>query len=127
MTKKIFLAIELNKILLLDAIGALLSVIFLGIVLPKVHSGISSRQLCSLCLLAGILMCYSLACYFTSWYRQKWGSMKPFLKILGIVNLNYALYTSYTILSQIWQLTIVGFIYFGMEICLIATLGACEI
>lgn len=111
----------LNKknVFLIDGIGALVSSLMLGIVLPLFHDfiGISLPTLFILAGIAVVFIGYSLSCHF----------IKPvnwlyYLKGITYANLLYCLLTAILVILNFEQITLWGILYFSGEILLICLL-----
>ena len=113
-----------KKIFLVDGIGALLSAFFLGVVLVQFEDsvGVSKDILICLSLAAMVMAVYSLSCYFR--FPTKW---RLFLKAIAIVNLLYCCVTIGLILLDGETLTILGYLYFIIEILIVVSLVFVEL
>lgn len=112
-----------NRIFLVDAIGALLTAIFLSVILAQFEFifGMPSR---TLYLLSGIAFClflYSITCYLT--IKKNW---KPHLKIIIICNIIYGLLTIGFINIHFEKITKFGLLYFVAELIIIAIIVIIE-
>ncbi|WMN12015.1 hypothetical protein QYS49_32085 [Marivirga salinae] len=107
------------KIFLLDAIGAIITALILGIVFTtfQEYIGMPREILISLSLIAVVFCIYSFSCFFM--LKRNW---KPFLKAIAIANLLYCVATTVLIIALSHQLTIVGLLYFMGEIIVIGFL-----
>lgn len=119
--KKWFITELLNKnskqIFLIDATGALLSTVFLLLILAQFESyfGIPIDTLYILSFIAFCLFIYSSTCF---WFvKSRW---KSFLRIIIILNSIYAVISITLILKHYEQLTKLGLIYFIFELLIIA-------
>lgn len=115
---KIFDRFLLNpqKLFLIDGLGALLTAFLIGVVLRMFVNtfGMPSKFLTILSVLACIFAVYSMCCY--SLVGKKW---RIFLRIIAIANLLYCLLTASLVVLLYQQLTILGVIYFVVEIFII--------
>jgi hypothetical protein len=106
----------LKKVLLWDAIGALLTTAFLlGILLPFEQFFGMPKDI--LYMLSGISFClftYSTTCYFLSKRISK-----KFLAVIIFFNIAYSLISTGFVISNLDHLTRFGLIYFVMEIIVI--------
>ena len=100
---------SLHKIFLIDGIGACLSVLFLGLLLPSFESyfGMPKNVLYGLAILASLLAIFSLSCYF---FNVKNGRL--FLKIVAFANILYCCISLGLMLYFYQKLTTLGFVYF---------------
>lgn len=109
----------IKRIFLLDAFGALLSTLSLGIVLPFYRHFIQLplHTLYVLATVATILFIYSFSCYLrTLKYPTKW------LKLLVFFNISYAFYTLSILWSYWHQISLIGIAYFATEIIILILL-----
>ena len=113
-----------RKIFLVDGLGALLSAFFLGVVLVQFEDsiGVSKDLLIYLSLAAVVMAVYSLSCYFG--FPNKW---RLFLKAIAIVNLLYCCVTVGLILLDSETLSILGYLYFIIEILIVVSLVFVEL
>lgn len=103
--------------------GALLSAIFLGFVLPTIPSyvGMPEAVLRALAGLALMLALYSLSCYrFADHSQPRW------LRLVMGCNLAYCALTAGLVVIHWEQLTALGVAYFVIEMLIIVTLVAVE-
>lgn len=108
-----------KNLFLIDGLGALLTAFLVGIVLRMFEDvfGMPSKFLDILSVLACIFAVYSMSCYF--FVGKKW---RIFLRIIAIANLLYCLLTASLVMLLYQQLTILGVIYFVVEIFIIIAL-----
>lgn len=113
-----------KKLFLLDAFGALVTATLLYFVLKPFHEtfGIPTNILFYLSLSGLVLCVYSLSCFF--FLKSNW---KPFLRVIAIGNLLYCLATSAILILFFNQLTVLGLLYFLIEICIILFVVILEI
>ena len=113
-----------NKLFLIDGLGALLSAIMLGVVLPRFEAmiGMPPKILYVLAFLACLFAIYSLSCFFRN--MENW---KPYLKFIAIVNLLYCCLTLGCIIFLHQEVTVLGMIYFIVEIIIIVILAIIEL
>lgn len=113
-----------KKILLIDSLGALLSVFILGVVLVKFEStfGMPRKVLYFLSITAGILGTYSFICYLLIKENRK-----PYLKIIANANLIYCCITVGLTIYFNRVLTNWGFTYFLCEVAVIIMLAIFEL
>ncbi|WKV13600.1 hypothetical protein [Marivirga harenae] len=113
-----------TKVFLIDAVGAFLTAITLGIVFTSVQEfiGMPKELLISLAIVASLFFIYSASCFFKP--QKNW---RTFLGVIATANLMYCLLTSFLIITYFDQLTIVGILYFVGEITLIVLLVYFEV
>ena len=109
---------------LLDGIGALVTAISLGIVLTKFNAyfGMPIPVLHKLALVACGFAVYSLSCHFL--LTAKWGK---FLKPIIFANAAYCVASAILVVYHFEKLTIIGIVYFVIEILIIVALIYIEI
>jgi len=113
-----------KKLFKLDSIGALISAFLLGVVLVNMEKvfGMPSRILYFLALVACIFAVYSF------WhYRNIKENWQAYLKAIALANLAYCCLTIGLLFYFRQQLTILGFLYFGMEVLVIVSLAVFEL
>ena len=110
-------------VLLIDGIGATLSAIFLGVVLPALQSyvGMPRRVLWALALMALVYGAYSIGTFYLR--RSDWRSG---VRVISILNVAYCGLTAVLVIAFWSRLTRVGVAYFLLEILVIAALVAVE-
>jgi hypothetical protein len=107
---------KLHKyIFLIDGFGALTSCMFLGLVLPRLNTGVPNQVLLILSLVAWVFSVYSLTCFF----KNK-NQFAIFLKIILLCNLLYTLVTIAMLTYFYKQVTFFGFLYFIGEIIILS-------
>lgn len=108
-----------RKLFLVDALGALLTALTLGIVFTnsQEYIGMPRAILISLSLIAVIFCIYSASCFLL--LKSNW---KPYLKAIAISNLLYCITTAILIFILFHQLTIIGLLYFIGEIIVVGVL-----
>jgi peptidoglycan/LPS O-acetylase OafA/YrhL len=108
-----------KRIFLIDSLGALLSAFFLGVILVKSEDrfGMPRTTLYALSSVACLFMIYSLCCYFFNF--SNW---KPYLKTIIIANSIYCCLTIGLIFYSYKSLTILGLIYFILELIVLIVL-----
>lgn len=113
-----------KKIFLIDAFGAILTVISVGFILPHYENlfGMPSIILHYLAGIAGIYFIYSLLCYVFI-IRN----ISSYLKIIITLNLLYCILTAVLIILKFKELTYLGFTYFFLEIVVIFVIIFIEI
>ncbi len=113
-----------SKIFLIDGIGACISALFLGLLLPtfEAYFGMQKNVLYGLATVASILAIYSLSCYF---FKVKNGRL--FLKIAAFANILYCCISLILMLYFYQKLTILGLAYFLLEKIVVLILVIFEI
>ncbi len=113
-----------NNLFLIDGIGALISTFFLGIVLVQLESyiGIPVSILYVLAGIALVFAAYSLSCYALT--PNKWSS---YLKAIAIANSMYCFLTLGLVIYFYNQLTLLGLMYFLLEITIIILIVRMEV
>ncbi|NDU96212.1 hypothetical protein [Spirosoma terrae] len=113
-----FLA-EPKRIFLIDGLGAFLTAFFLVAILTPFSAsfGMPVNVLYILSAIAGLLMLYSLGCYFLP--IRNWRSN---VAAISLANLLYCLLTASLIVYYYSSLTILGALYFTLEISTIMIL-----
>lgn len=113
-----------NNIFLIDAFGAILSSILLGIVLPLFSDflGVSSLTLYLLAAIASLLSIYSLSCFY---FNDQKNLIR--LKFLALLNTAYCFLTLSLITFFTPNITVFGFIYFILEIIVVIGLIVVEV
>lgn len=113
-----------KNLLFIDGCGALLSAFMLAVVLPQFEYYLKVSPLIAylLAAVAVLYALYSFACYF---FVKN--SFKPYLRIIAGLNFFYCFFTI-AILALYGQAgSIVGFLYFFIEIVIIAILATIEL
>jgi len=108
----------------MDSLGALLTAIVLGLIFTRFENavGMPQKVLYPLSFIACIFSIYSLFCYLIK--IENW---RPFLKIIAIANLLYCCLTIGFIFYLYQKLTVLGFIYFVLEIIIVTILAIIEL
>lgn len=112
------------RLFLIDGLGALLSAIMLGLVLPFFYAfiGLPLLVLYVLAVPAVIFCIYSLLCaYGKPKHWQKW------MKTIAVLNLIYCLATAALLLLHSDQLVWLGWVYFIGEFAIVIGLATIEI
>lgn len=117
------LKFKTRKLFLMDACGALISAILLGLVLARFESlfGMPSHILYLLSVIAGFFAIFSFLSYLLVSEKQK-----TFLQIIAIANLLYAVLSIILVFYFYNCLTGFGLFYFIAEILVIAFLAILE-
>ncbi|MFY0688268.1 MAG: hypothetical protein JXQ90_13935 [Cyclobacteriaceae bacterium] len=107
----------------LDALGAMVSTVMLGLVLPRYieYIGMPLSIVYMLALGACVLCIYSISCFLLN--LKNW---QPFMKIISMLNLLYCLVTFGLMIYLFDVLTWQGHVYFGGEIAIVVLLARYE-
>lgn len=113
-----------KQLFLIDALGALVSAIMLGLVLTRFEAtfGMPQEELRVLALLASIFFLYSFSCYLRT--PANW---RPFLRGIAIVNLLYCGLTIGLMVRLHDHITVLGYVYFVSEVMIIVVLARIEL
>jgi hypothetical protein len=111
--------INIKMLFLIDGLGAFLTALLLFCLLRPLHLyfGMPQSTLTTLSIIAFILGCYSITCFF--FVTHYW---KLFLRAITVANIMYCVATASLIGYYYQQLTIPGLIYFIVEILIISIL-----
>ncbi|MFD2564992.1 hypothetical protein [Aquimarina rubra] len=112
-----------KQLFLIDGLGALLTIFFLAVVLTtfQEYIGMPKTALCFLSMIAMIYAIYSFSCYLLN--PAKWQIL---LKIIAFANLTYCLITIAYMYHFYNSLTVIGLLYFIIEIFIIVALVSIE-
>lgn len=110
--------------LLVDGMGAMISAVSLGVVLPLVQNsvGVPTDILLFLSVLAVILACCSSLAYL---FAGKWWNQA--LRMVACANLCYCFLTAGLLWFYSDEVKILGLIYFGCELFLVVGLAVWEL
>lgn len=113
-----------KKLFLIDGIGALVSIFFLGVVLVWLDDkiGMPINVLYILASLPIFFAIYSFCCYFL--LKSNW---RPYLKGIAILNLMYCLLTIGLLFFYDHNLTFLGWTYFILELLVIVIIAGIEL
>lgn len=113
----------ISKLFLIDAIGAVVSTVMLGVVLVQLQEyiGMPENVLYALAAIAGVFAIYSLTCY-----RELIPVRALHLRMIAVGNLSYAALSAVLVAWFLPQLTLLGMLYFVGEIIIIAALAMWE-
>lgn len=113
-----------KKLFLIDGIGALLSVFFLALVLPKfeLYFGMPKNTLFILACIAAFFAINSLTIFL---FTTK--NLQLYLKAIAIANIAYCVYSLVVVVNNYTTLTKLGMVYFIVEIAVILLLALVEI
>lgn len=103
-----------RKIFLIDGMGAITSAVFLGLVLPMLKTGLHDDVLRNLSLAAVVFAIYSFGCHLSNKSRSKGA-----LKIILFANISYAVVSIAVFLNFYQEISLLGKIYFIIEIFLL--------
>ena len=112
-----------DNVFLVDAIGALLSTLLLGVVLVhfELYIGMPQSVLFPLAFVAALFTLYSGICHF--FVKANW---KPYLRIIAIANALYCLASIIVVAYHYEQLTTLGVFYFLGEFAIISIIVTSE-
>ncbi len=113
-----------RQLFFIDSLGALVSAILLGLILPLYQEqiGVSASTLYRLSGGASAFFIYSSYCY---WVLKR--PLAPFLRVIAICNLVYCLITLGIMISLADQIKTLGVLYFGGELVIIIVLAIFEL
>jgi hypothetical protein len=112
-----------QKIFLLDAAGAVVSVLFLSLLYSfNEFFGVPQSLLRVFIFIALALASYSFTVYFVG--PANW---QLYLTIIGILNLTYCFYTVYGLVQYAHSVTLYGHLYFVGEVLVVLGLAAYEL
>ncbi len=113
-----------QRLFLVDGLGAALSAVSLGFILPGFERavGLPVEVLHLLAGLAGGLAAYALLCFWGQ--PARW---RPFLTGLALANLLYSALTAALILCCYPNITALGGLYFGLELAVVTLLAGWEL
>ena len=115
---------NLKKLFLIDCMGAVLSAFFLGVILVRFEDdfGMPKTILYVLSSLACIYAIYSISCYYI--LTNTW---RPYLKGIAIANMIHCCLTIGLVFYYYQKLTVLGLMYFFLELILVSGLIIVEI
>jgi hypothetical protein len=118
------LAADTKRIFLIDGLGAFLTAFFLIIIITGFENdfGMPRVLLNYLLLVACMYAVYSFCCYF--FVRINW---RLYLKAIAIANMAYCGFTIALVIYCRQSLTILGLVYFLLEIIVMACLTLIEL
>lgn len=106
--------------MLIDGLGALVSAVSLGIVLPRCETGLPDAVLFALSLCAVGLGTYSLTCGAFGRRRGRW------LRGIAVANGLYCVATCWVVAEFLPVLTLYAVCYFVLELILVSLLATAE-
>ena len=112
-----------QKLFLVDSLGALLSAILLGLVLTRFEKtfGMPQNELYILAVIPCIFTMYSFLCFLSK--TKNW---RPLMKIIATANFLYCCLTAGLMVYFYEKLTVLGLIYFILEIIIVISLAFIE-
>ena len=115
---------NVNKLFLIDSLGALLSAVMLGFVLTKYEAffGMPTDVLHVLAVIPCVFSFYSFLCFLIKTKNER-----LYLTIIAVANLLYCCLTTTYILFFYSKLTIWGLFYFVAEIIIVVFLAVYEL
>jgi hypothetical protein len=118
------LARKPRKLFLIDSLGAIFNAFFLFVVLRNFdeYFGMPKNVLTHLSITGTLFFIYSTTCFF--FLKKHWA---PFIIGISIANLLYSILTMGLLIIYSPMLTIIGLIYFLMEIAIICGLVYIEL
>ncbi|RQO30148.1 hypothetical protein DBR32_11220 [Taibaiella sp. KBW10] len=116
--------LNIKRLFLMDGLGALLTAFLLFVILRpfEAHFGMPQATLTMLSLIALAFCIYGITCFF--FVKNNW---RPFLQVISIANLLYVCVTLGLVLYYDARLTVLGFMYFLLEMILILGLAFFEL
>lgn len=113
-----------KRLFLVDGFGALLSAFCLGVILTRFESffGMPKNVLYFLAFLPCVFALYDFFCY--KMVKDNW---RPFLKVIAIANLLYCLLSIGFLIHDFQKLTILGIIYFVLELIIVIFIAYIEL
>jgi hypothetical protein len=115
--------IRKENIFIIDSIGALLSALCLVfIICNQEWFGMPKTNLYLFATLGFLFSAHSITCHFS-----KLSNWDKNLKIIATLNILYCILTIFSILQNFKSLTNYGFIYFALELSIIAVLVVLEL
>lgn len=121
---QILYKISPKQLFLIDSIGALVSAVMLGLVLTRFEPvfGMPAKVLYPLSLIACTFCIHSFLCFL-----GLIGNLNLHMKITAIANLLYCCLTLGLVVYLYQKLTVLGLIYFVLEIIVVAILSVIEL
>ena len=111
------------KLFLVDSLGALLSALLLGLVLTQFEKtfGMPQQVLYVLSVIPCVFAVYSFLCFLSKTIHWRF-----FMKIISTANLLYCCLTLGLMIYFYQQLTVLGLLYFVLELIIIINLAYIE-
>jgi hypothetical protein len=112
-----------RSLVLVDAIGALVTAVVVGLVLPSLEPqlGISSTSLHTLAIIATAYAILSWGAFFV---LRRWHT---YLRVIGLANLGYVAVTVAVLIAARGSVTGLGAAYFVVEVVIIVALASVEL
>lgn len=112
-----------RQLFLIDGIGALVSAVSLGVILPmfQSHIGVPLQSLYFLALWPVLFAVYDLYCYFSKSSYWKFG-----LRAVALLNISYTILSVYLLIQHQEQVKVLGWLYFIGEILILIVLSRIE-
>lgn len=122
--QEVISTIHPKQLFLIDGLGALWSAFMLGFILVRFESriGVPCETLYFLAAIACIFSIYSIVCFLRK--AENW---RPYMQIIGTANLLYCCLTIGVMLYSYQKITTLGWVYFGLEMIIVATLAIIEL
>ncbi len=111
-----------KKILLVDAVGAVISA--LSLIIPYSFVDFFGMPQNAVSIFIYISIIYSI--YSTTIYFAKIENWSPYLTIICLMNIGYCIFIGYNIFKNLNSITLYGYLYFVNEILIILTLAIVE-
>lgn len=113
-----------KTLFLIDGIGAFVTAFLLFAILRTFNEyvGLPEATLTCLSVIAACFCTYSLGCFFL--VKENW---QPFLRFISIANLLYCCVTLGLIVYNYPSVTMLGIVYFVVEIIVVCTLVSIEL
>ena len=113
-----------KTLFLIDSLGAILTVFILFVIMRQLNEyiGMPIIVLTYLSIIAICFCIYSTACFL--FLKERW---TPFIRLIGVANLLYCALTIGLLIKHYSLLTIIGIIYFLIEIVIICGLSYVEL
>ncbi len=112
-----------RQVFLVDGLGGVLTATLLGLVLPMFHEhiGLGPWTLRWLGFAGALYAVFSLSTYLRSPPR-----IAPYLRFIVLANLAYCLTIAFVLTANRAEVTVLGFVYFAVEVGVILTLVGLE-
>ena len=113
-----------KQLFLIDSLGGLLSAFMLGIVLVQLETwiGMPTEVLQQLASMACLYFVYSLVCFLL--VKKNW---QFYMRFVAVANLLYCCLTMVLVMQLHAELTVLGILYFIVEVLIIASLAVIEL
>lgn len=117
-------SISIKKLFLIDSIGALVTALLTGFILPVFTTEMGIAEI-PLRLLSAIAFCYSI--YSILCYISQAAHNGRFLTVIAIMNILYAAFSIALLALHSNSVTILGWLYFSGEALILFTLAYVEL